>query len=341
MPVRYPQLLRDPRARWWRSALGLLLFAATTATAGAAAVVVVLIGLAVVDPSADVLAEDSLGDHPAALLLANNLLLAMMIPAAALAVFVVHRKPVGLLLAVTARLRWGLLLRFLGVALVAVVLFFVASLAVPGDATEGGGDIDVPEAATLIGLLAVIGLTTPLQAAAEEIGFRGYLSQAVAAWWRRPAVGTVTAGAVTSLLFALAHGTQDAALFTDRLAFGVAASWLAWRTGGLEAAIALHVANNVVALTFGALTGAIEDTFTASTLQWPYAALDVTMMVAFCLVTDRLVRRWRVVVERPNELGEATPSDRAALSGPGAVGYPGTRPPAPPPAGGDNPWGMG
>ena len=73
-----------------------------------------------------------------------------------------------------------------------------------------------------------------------------------------------------------------------------------------------------------------------SLLHWSYVA-----MLAFCLVSDRLASRWRVVVERPTEPDTAPPTDRAALSGPGTVGYPGTRPPAPPPAGGDNPWGMG
>ncbi len=35
-------------------------------------------------------------------------------------------------------------------------------------------------------------LTTPLQAAAEEIWFRGYLSQAVSSWVARPAAGIAT-----------------------------------------------------------------------------------------------------------------------------------------------------
>ena len=38
-------------------------------------------------------------------------------------------------------------------------------------------------------LLLVVVLTTPLQSAAEEYLFRGYLSQAVAAWVRHPAAG--------------------------------------------------------------------------------------------------------------------------------------------------------
>ena len=63
-------------------------------------------------------------------------------------------------------------------------------------------------------------------------------------------------------LFALAHGAQDAWLFGDRFAFALVASWLAWRTGGLEAPIALHVANNLVSLVFTASTGSLEESLT-------------------------------------------------------------------------------
>ena len=100
------------------------------------------------------------------------------------------------------------------------------------------------------------------------------------------------------MFFALAHGTQDGWLFGDRLAFGVVASWLAWRTGGLEAPIALHVANNLVSLAVTASTGSLEDSLTASTLEWQFAATDVAMMLTFAVVVERLVRRRPVDVRR-------------------------------------------
>ena len=66
----------------------------------------------------------------------------------------------------------------------------MASFAIP---PVGFGDIDRPSAGTLVGLLVVILLTTPLQSAAEEVGFRGYLSQAVASWFARPVTGALVA----------------------------------------------------------------------------------------------------------------------------------------------------
>jgi hypothetical protein len=291
----------------------------------AAAVLAALTG-AVDDPFSE---EGLSADTPIGLL-ANNLVIVTMVPASALAVLAVHRERVGWLASVTGRVRWGLLGRLLGVALPVVLVFFGASFLLP---TSAGVDVDAPSAGTFLALLAVIALTTPLQAAAEEVGFRGYLSQALASWFARPAAGAAVAGAVSALLFALAHGTQDGWLFGDRLAFGVVASWLAWRTGGLEAPVALHVANNVVSLVYTAATGSLEATLTASTLEWQFAALDVAMMVTFALLVGRLVRRWDVAVRRAPLPG--------VLSGPAEVGYPGPRSSTPPPAGSESPWGMG
>lgn len=330
MGARYPQLLRTERHRWWRPLLGLGMFGITLMSGAVAVILGALVLAALTGAAEDPFSEDSLSPDSPLGLLANNLVIAVMIPAALLAVLVVHRERVGWLASVTARPRWGLLGRLLLVAALVVVVFFGASFALPGDADL---EVDPPAASTLVGLVAVILLTTPLQAAAEEVGFRGYLSQAVASWSSRPVVGTVVAASASGLLFALAHGTQDQWLFGDRLAFGLVASWLVWRTGGLEAAVALHVANNLVSLLFTASTGSLEDTLTATTLDWQFAATDVAMMVTFAAVVDRLARRWAVVVRRE------PPS--AVLSGPEGVGYPGSRPPTPRPAGGEDPWGMG
>ncbi len=328
---RYPQLLRTPRARWWRPVLGLLLAAATLAFASVAVILGALVVSALTGGSGDPLSEASLSPDTPLGLLANNLVLAMLIPAAALAVFVVHRERAGWLTSVLGRPRWGLLWRSLALAAPIVLLFFAASFLVPDDSSADAAS--PPSTGTLVALLAVILLTTPLQAAAEEVGFRGYLSQALASWFARPMLGTLVAGGVSALLFALAHGGQDLWLFTDRLSFGVVASWLVWRTGGLEAAVALHVANNLVSLAYSALTGSLSSALTASSLPWQFAVLDVAMMVVFAAAIAALIGRWGAVVRRAAPPG--------LLSGPAAVGYSGSRPPTPPPAGPDSPWGMG
>ena len=80
-------------------------------------------------------------------------------------------------------------------------------------------------------------------------------------------------------------------------------SWLAWRTGGLEAPIALHAANNMVSLAFTAATGSLEESLTASTLAWSYALLDVAMMLAFAVVVHLLADRWGVACARRSPRG--------------------------------------
>lgn len=338
---RYPRLLRTERPRWWRPLLGLLV-AGTVLLLGAVALVAAAYVLAATTgQSEDALSKDALQADSVLGLLTNNLVIALMIPASVIAVLVVHGERVGLLASVTGRPRWGLLGRLLGVAFVVVLVFFGVGFLLPG---TGVAEEEATATGTLVGLLVVVLVTTPLQACAEEVGFRGYLSQAVASWFPRPIVGSLVAGAVSALLFALAHGLQDAWLFGDRLAFGVVASWLAWRTGGLEAPVALHVANNIVSLVYSAATGSLEASLLAATLDWQFAVLDVVMMVTFAAVVDRLVRGSDLVVRRfvpiPAVLVDP-PGARGALSGPGPVGYPFPSTSSPPPAGGESPWGMG
>ena len=109
--------------------------------------------------------------------------------------------------------------------------------------------------------LLVVLLLTPLQAAAEEYAFRGYLLQAFGGFVRHPAFAV----GLSSLLFAFAHGFgQDIPIFFDRLAFGVVAGTLVIVTGGLEAGIAMHVLNNWLAfsaaLAYGDMGSALNPT---------------------------------------------------------------------------------
>jgi membrane protease YdiL (CAAX protease family) len=335
---RYPQLLRTPQHRWWRPLVGLLLGVVTVV---AVAVLVILFALAIEavrGHSADPRDDSSLSADSPLGLLANNLVIVALIPASMLAVWAAHRAKASGLASVVGRLRWAVLGRFFLLACLVVAVFFAASFAIP---PAGFGDIQAPPIATLVGLLAVILITTPLQSAAEEVGFRGYLSQAIASWFARPLPGTLVAGTVSATLFALAHGGQEPALFADRLAFGAAASWLVWRTGGLEASIALHAANNLVGLGYTASTGSVQETLETSTLGWPAALLDITMMLVFAVVVARLAGRWGLAVRRPRLASLPSGVPRAPLSGPDGFGYPGSRSSIPPPAGGEPPWGMG
>lgn len=89
-----------------------------------------------------------------------------------------------------------------------------------------------------------------LQASAEELLFRGYLQQQLAARCRSPWMWAV----LPSVLFGWLHFDpsepvdQALAYFFAATLFGLTAAYATWRTGGLGLAIGMHVAINMVAL---------------------------------------------------------------------------------------------
>nr|WP_218008245.1 CPBP family intramembrane glutamic endopeptidase [Herbidospora sakaeratensis] len=107
--------------------------------------------------------------------------------------------------------------------------------------------------ATTVAMLALILVTTPIQAAGEELMFRAVVLPAAASWLRavRPAlaVGLV----VSSLAFAVMHGSTDPWLFGYYAFIGVSTGLMAIISRGLEAPIAFHVANNVLMTTVNTL----------------------------------------------------------------------------------------
>ncbi|WP_062353246.1 CPBP family intramembrane glutamic endopeptidase [Herbidospora yilanensis] len=139
--------------------------------------------------------------------------------------------------------------------------------------------------ATTIAMLVLVFLTTPIQAAGEELMFRSAVLPAAASWVRavRPAlvVGLVVAG----LAFAVMHGSTDPWLFGYYLVFGICAGLMAIISRGVEAPVAFHVANNVLATTVNTLMADGEafpldrstDTGDASLLI--LAAVNVGMVV--------------------------------------------------------------
>lgn len=104
----------------------------------------------------------------------------------------------------------------------------------------------------LPGLAAVF-----LQSSAEEIAFRGYLLQQLAARFRSPAIWM----GVSSALFGLAHYAPEyyagnaGVIVIWALCFGVAMADLTARSGTLGPAIAVHFAVNNWSLLFVALPG--------------------------------------------------------------------------------------
>ncbi|WP_338571124.1 CPBP family intramembrane glutamic endopeptidase [Arachnia propionica] len=143
--------------------------------------------------------------------------------------------------------------------------------------------------------LVLILITSPLQAAAEEFFFRGYLQQAIGSLAGRAWVGVLC----SALVFAFFHGNQNIALFAHRLGFGLIAGILVWATGGLEAAIAVHVANNVFAFGYALFTGGVVALKATSEISWEAACSDLAGFAVFGVAAWWIGRRMHVATLTP------------------------------------------
>ncbi|MFD6285637.1 CPBP family intramembrane glutamic endopeptidase [Streptomyces sp. NPDC060205] len=224
--------------------------------------------------------------------------LALAIPVVLLVVRWVGRRPAGTVSSVEGRLRGRRLGQYVLVALPLVAAGMGAMLLVPaGEETAGtSGEVWVG-LDRYLPALAMLVVLVPLQAAAEEYAFRGWLLQAVGGLFRSPWIAVLP----QAVLFAAAHGWGTPAGFADLVVFGVLAGWLTVRTGGLEAAVALHAVNNLMSFALAAaFVGGLDSDETAADLPWQLAALDITVIVVFTGVVLWLERRRARSVDAPH-----------------------------------------
>ncbi|MCU1403809.1 MAG: family intrarane metalloprotease protein [Glaciihabitans sp.] len=253
--VAYHRLDRtDRRYRWWKPLLVLVV-------AFVLFVIMTLLVVAVVEVVAQVtLDRAGYADYSRQLVELNVVItnpytlvsllggLAVMIPALWLARLIVRAGPFGRLSSVAGHLRW----RWLAIALLPAIAYmavqsligYIIAPAITGDSL---GEPSTPTS-TYLACLVVILLLVPLQASAEEYVFRGFVMQAVGGWLRWPLVALVA----SVIPFTLGHAYNWWGL-AEIVVFAVVAAWLTLRTGGLEAAIGVHVLTNVLAFGIPAL----------------------------------------------------------------------------------------
>jgi len=136
--------------------------------------------------------------------------------------------------------------------------------------------------------LLLVLLLTPLQAATEELVFRGYVMQGLGQLTRRPAAIAV----LSSLVFTAPHLLNPEVLrhgvllmAANYFAIGMLLATVALRDGRLEHAIGIHVVNNVfLALVANYEESALmtESIFTARELDPGYSLVSIVVgAVAF------------------------------------------------------------
>ncbi|MFT3796986.1 lysostaphin resistance A-like protein [Microbacterium sp.] len=203
--------------------------------------------------------------------------IALMLPSYQLASLIVNGTRLGLISSAAGRLRWAWMLRCGVVALVVAIVLTGLMLLIPGEAP--GGALSPLWAVSLL----IVLLLVPVQAAAEEYVFRGYLAQAIGRWLRHPAFAIL----LPVPLFMLGHLYDWVGQLGVGL-FAVAAGWLTWRTGGLEAAIALHVVNNTVAFVLAVVTGSDPTETDTSVVSFLWSLLLIGCYVG---IVEWMLRR--------------------------------------------------
>ncbi|MGW5161645.1 CPBP family intramembrane glutamic endopeptidase [Nonomuraea wenchangensis] len=269
--ARFDHLARNEVARPWRSIVGTLVIALGFFVIGFLVITAGMLFAAVfglpspVDVNTGLPEGTPFGLATTLMSIAPVLLLVLGVTA------LVQRRRPGTLSSVAGRLRWGWMVRCMGLAVLAMVLGQAAQWLMLTLTGADAGMFGWVGWEAFLPVFVVILVLVPFQAAAEEYVFRGWFLQAVGAHVSNPVWGIVIGAA----LFASLHGYSWMGL-ADVFAFGVVMGWLSVRTGGLEAAIALHVLNNLVAFGLSAAAGELQESLNQAEVAVPWQALTGT-----------------------------------------------------------------
>jgi CAAX protease family protein len=274
-PRLYHQMLRGPLYRWWKPLLCLVLVLPLAGIMMTIAIVPVIIaGLLAGAPDLveyTTRATTDIANLGPVGFIYLNLTLIVLIPASGLSIWIVHGIRPRFLSSVAGGIRWGWLLRCIAV-LMPVWVVYTALAVLVQPATS-------PRPDHWLALLVIVLVMTPLQAAGEEYFFRGWIMQNVGAWFAGPMVGLVVSLIVSAVAFSTAHLSSDPWVLGTIACLTVASGLAAWRTGGLEAGIAMHAVNNVltffVVVLFGGWSQAFVGAQTTGTPMMLVLALAV------------------------------------------------------------------
>jgi uncharacterized protein len=255
-PRVYQQMLRGPKYRWWKPLLCLVLVLLLALIMMGLAIMPLLVGGLVTgapDLVEYMVRETNIANLGPIGFVYVNLTLIVLIPASGLSIWIVHGIRPRFLSSVAGGIRWRWLLRCIAVILPLWAIYIgLAVIATPSTSSR-------PD--HWVALLVVVLLMTPLQAAGEEYFFRGWIMQNVGAWFARPMVGLVVSLAVSAVTFSTAHLSNDPWVLGSIACLAVASGLAAWRTGGLEAGIAMHAVNNMLAFTVVLIFGGWSQVF--------------------------------------------------------------------------------
>ena len=229
-----------------------------------------------------------------------------VIPAIFIARLITNFKPLGLIHSIAGRMRWSYLGVFLGFGFLIFGLYYVGFATLDGSLTTQNSVHPLNSGMFWLYIVLIL-LIVPFQCYAEELLFRGYLMQTVGRWLKNP----VWAIIIPAPIFMVLHGYGLWGLLSV-LTMALIAGFLCWYTGGLEAGIGLHIANNVSIFIFGLL--GLADPFGAVREEQP---LDFVQALILQLAFAGLVYMYTYRQKRKAALNQV-PDAAAASSAEGA-----------------------
>jgi phytanoyl-CoA hydroxylase len=296
--AQYLALADAGRNAWWRYLLGVIVIAAGWIIGGGYAYALVRhLPLGAVTE-----------------FVAINASILMLLAGVVAAVTVLHRRSWRTLVTPYAQIDWRRMAQGAAVwAALAVVFSLIEHLVYPGRYVWS---LDLQR--WLPFALAAL-LLTPLQCAAEELVFRGYVLQGLGCWLRHPLALAVLA----SVIFTVPHllnpevaAYGPAIMAANYFMMGLFLAGVTLRDGRLELAIGAHAGNNLMLALVVRYDDSVFETesmFTAGALDPVYSLLTLLLSAAFFYWW--FFRRSSAVMSDPGRLNPSfTPEQLAQFS---------------------------
>ena len=218
----------------------------------------------------------------------------IMIPAMWLSCKILGLGKLGRFSSVEGKLRWRRIAATFPWALLVAVVFAAISIGITFAVDGTIGEVRFPLAA-----LIVIIILCPLQCAAEEYVFRGFLMQTFASWI--PAV--IIPLILQAVFFGIAHTYSILGVIGVAIT-GLFTGYLALKIGGIEASICMHTANNYLSFIMGAVIVAQETQSTVSAVDF---GIDVLLQIAFLVVIYLVCSRKGFLLSDDNDTKAQVP----------------------------------
>lgn len=289
----YISMLRTPNFRWWRPLLSLLTLILVHLALAFGSIFLVAFSIFFTEGATTGFDNFSYlfsfrpaSENQGLLIIAILLFtLVLLIPSVLVAFQVGHARSAAVASSVEIRIRWKWLFTCLGIFIPVMLAGILASVYI---STGELFEIKITPH-TLIGIVVVF-LLVPLQSAAEEFLFRGWFMQNFGAYFKHSRSAWIVVSPISVLLFVLAHGSSslNTNLFLGSMA--VVATLLVWKTGGIEASIAIHAANNILVFTINLLVAGSLDANSAQNSDLPIVSLlclETTLVVVYLITQTK------------------------------------------------------